>query len=102
MDRTSIYYLPPTNKIFSEVKKAAIKVWSNYDDTYGYASGKIDSIKDIGNIGDNLMFIVAMFDINNQTELAFSLSPQSRKAISDRMKEGGLPDMYNPFLEYSE
>jgi hypothetical protein len=42
------------------------------------------------------MYIVAMFDCNNQRLLAISLSDDTRKAVRDRMIDGGSP------LEYIE
>jgi hypothetical protein len=44
------------------------------------------------------MYMVAMFDIINQTKLSFLLSPETCKAVSDRMKDGGQPDSLSPFL----
>jgi len=85
---TTLYYTSPTNEIFNEVKQAAIEVWQTYDDTYGYASGKIGRITEIDNIKDNLMYIVAMFDDQNQMKLALKLSNEARKAVRERMLDG--------------
>lgn len=95
---TDLYYKPPTDEIFEEVRQKAIKIWKTYDDTYGYATEKIDQIKDIGNVGDNLMYIVSMFDDNNQKILAGQISSEAKKAIGDRIIDGGTPDFYNNFL----
>lgn len=95
---TDLYYTAPTDEIFEEVRQKAIKIWKTYDDTYGYATEKIDQIKDIGNVGDNLMYIVSMFDDNNQKILAGQISPEAKKAIADRIIDGGTPDFYNNFL----
>lgn len=92
------YYTAPSDEIFSEVKAKAIQIWQGYDDTYGYASEKINRIKDIPNFKDNLMYMVAMFDESNQAKLAMRVGYEARKAIADRMKAGGQPDQYNPFL----
>lgn len=43
------------------------------------------------------MYIVAMFDINNQSRLARSLSEKTRKEISNRIINGGSPPEYNVF-----
>ena len=90
----TLYYTPPDNELFSELKEAAIKVWSTYDDTYGYATEKINSIKDIGNVGDNFMYIVAMFDTENQIRLSTLLSEECSKEIRVRMIDGGMPSQY--------
>ena len=65
-----LYYTAPSDEIFEEVKQKAIEVWSGYDNQYGYVDEKVGQIKDIKNIQDNVMFIVAMFDSNNQKKLA--------------------------------
>lgn len=98
MKTYKLYYTPPTQEIFDEVKEKSIDIWITYDDTYGYASEKVDRIKDLKNMQDNVMYIVAMFDYINQAKLAVSLSDEAREAISERMKSGGMPDSYNAFI----
>lgn len=80
-----LYYIPPEDKIFNEVKEEAIKIWQSYDDTYGYASGKIGRIKDIENIQDNFMYIVAMFHPLTQKKLIKSISIEAQQAIKERL-----------------
>ena len=92
-----LYYTPPKEKYFNEVKEKAIEVWGTYDDDFGYASEKIAMIIDIKNIGDNFMYIVAMFDINNQEKLANKLSDGCRKAVRERMIDGGSPSGFIVF-----
>jgi len=87
-----LYYTPPPDEIFNGVKEKAIEIWKTYNDDYGYATDKINEINGMGNIQDNVMFIVAMFDINNQERLADKLSPDARKAIRERMVDGGSPE----------
>jgi len=87
-----LYYKAPSTEIFEEVKAAAIEVWTeNYPEETSpfYAKEKVDRIKDIGNVTDNLMYMVAMFDIHNQFKLAQKLSPEAREAIRERMYDGG-------------
>jgi hypothetical protein len=89
-----LYYTAPKEEYFNEVKKEAMELWKEVDsdnDKFGYATGKINRIKDIKNIEDNFMYMVAMFDINNQGKLANRLSEETRKAIADRMIDGGQP-----------
>jgi len=80
-----MYYTAPSEEIFEEVKKACIEIWGEYEDTYGYASEKINRIKDINNIKDNVMFMIAMFDHINIGKLADKLSNESKKAIRERL-----------------
>ena len=98
MKEPRLYYTPPTDEQFAELKERAIEIWSTMGDEPSYSQEKIGRIKDIGNIKDNFMYMVAMFDIHNQTRLADMLMPETRKAVSDRMVDGGQPDMFNPFL----
>ena len=88
---TKLYYTPPDDELFEELKKAAIEVWLKYDDEFGYATGKINRIKNIANIKDNFMYMVAMFDYPNQKELAEKLSSKCRREVRVRMLNGGHP-----------
>lgn len=89
-----LYYCSPDDDIFAELKQKAIELWvERYPEETSphYASEKVERIKDLQNIEDNFMYIVAMFDINNQGLLAQKLSSETRKAIRDRMIDGGTP-----------
>ncbi len=79
------YYTPPSQEVFDDFKQAAIKVWSEYDDTYGYATGKIAKIKDIGNIGDNYGYMIAMFDSHNQRKVYSHLQLPASKELLDKL-----------------
>jgi hypothetical protein len=95
-----LYYTPPTDEIFNEVKNASMELWKEVDtdnDKYGYATKKINRIKDIANVSDNFMYIVAMFDIQNQARLAEKLSEETRKEVRERMIDGGNPPEYIRF-----
>lgn len=92
-----LYYVPPTDEIFDEVKAAAIKLWKHYDNEFGYVEEKVERIKHIANIKDNVMYMVAMFDSENRYMLAGMLSEKAREAIRARMIDGGN-DVYSiPF-----
>lgn len=83
------YYDAPEDKIFDELKQKATEIWSSYDDQFGYATNKINNIKDVKNIRDNFMYMVAMFDLQNQAKLSTLLSEDAKKEIRDRMLDGG-------------
>jgi len=92
---SKLYYTPPKDELFNELKVKAIDLWREIDtdnDKYGYASEKIGRIKDITNISDNFMYMVAMFDIHNQRLLADKLSTECRLAVKERMIDGEQPD----------
>lgn len=89
---SKLYYTPPSDNIFNELKAQAIFLWKEIDsdnDKYGYATEKINSFKDIKNIGDNFMYIFAMFDINNQKKLGLIISEECKLAINERLIDGG-------------
>ena len=77
------YYKAPKQEIFEEIKSKAIKLWKTFDDTYGYATGKIDRIKDFKNIEDNAWTIVAMFDKNNQKRLLGMVNKETKNKLNE-------------------
>ena len=79
-----LYYTAPSQEIFEDMKSNAIKLWQTCDDEFGYATGKINVVKDIGNIKDNFMYILAMFDPSNQFKLLLTLKGETIEEISKR------------------
>lgn len=77
------YYTAPSDEVFEDIKTNAIKLWQTYDDQYGYATDKVNRIKDIANVQDNAWYIVAMFDIENQVKLIGMVKPQTGLLITD-------------------
>ena len=71
----------PDQKVFNEIKEAAIDIWKTYDDQFNYATNKINRIKDIDNFKDNAWYIVAMFDIHNQAKLMEAVSEETKQQI---------------------
>jgi len=86
-----MYYTPPSEEIFQEVKRQAIEVWIETNSVPMYTDEKIAKVIDIANIEDNFMYMVAMFDSKNQMKLAKKLSAEARQAIRERMIDGGNP-----------
>lgn len=80
------YYIAPSNEIFEEIKREATNIWMTYDDTFGYASEKVNQIKDITNIRENAMYIVAMFDHKNIHKLLNNVSQATRDFITERIQ----------------
>ena len=89
----NLYYIAPDQDIFEEVKSKCMEIWDTYDDEYGYASQKKNQI-DVENVSDNFMYMIAMFDSQNQRKLSSMLSEESKKQIRDRMLDGGTPIEY--------
>jgi hypothetical protein len=79
------YYVAPSQEVFDSVKRGAIAVWSSYDDTYGYATGKINRIKDIENVRDNCAYMVAMFDSTNRFKLRELVDTETARDYVQRL-----------------
>lgn len=92
-----LYYTPQSDEQFNELKEKAIELWSTMGDEPSYSKEKISRIKYIENVGDNFLFMVAMFDIFNQQKLADKLSIGTRMAVRERMIDGGNPPEYIVF-----
>lgn len=89
---TQLYYQAPSDEQFNEVKSAALSLWKEMGDEESYRKEKIGRIKDLKNISDNFMYMIAMFDSGNQRKLAKMLSKETRLAVRDRMIDGGSPE----------
>lgn len=74
-------YDAPSDEIFNEIKAKAIDIWLTYDDTYGYASEKINYLNSFGNVKDNWGTIVGMFDYSNQQILLSKVSDEAKQLI---------------------
>lgn len=76
------------DKQFKELKSNAIKIWQSYDDRFGYATEKIETINRIKNVTDNYGIIIGMFDIHNQRKLYNAVSTENKELIDKWV--GGL------------
>jgi hypothetical protein len=74
-----------------------MSIWGSYDNTYGYADEKVGRIKNLPNEGGNLMYMVSMFDNENQKRLSSMLSEESKEEIRKRLLDGGMPPMFINF-----
>ena len=81
-----LYYIPPSDDLFEDIRTQAIALWGTMGDEPTYSQEKIARIKDIGNIGDNFMYILAMFDSGNQRILASKLQKETINAINERLE----------------
>lgn len=79
------YYTAPSDEIFEDIKKAAITIWKEYDDTYGYATEKVNRIKDIPNVSDNWAYMIAMFDHWNQNKLYKKVKREDTQELINRL-----------------
>jgi hypothetical protein len=72
-----------TDETFNELKTEAIKIWKTYDDTYGYATEKINYLNSFGNVKDNYGTIIGMFDNTNQSKLYKAVGDDAKALIRD-------------------
>ena len=94
---SKLYYTPPTDEQFNTLKACAITIWGGMGSEPSYSREKIARIKDIKNVSDNFMYMVAMFDINNQQKLANLLPDDVKEAVRERMIDGGQPEEFIVF-----
>ena len=99
---SKLYYTPPEDSQFEELKEKAIEIWNTFDNEFGYVDEKVNAIKGITNVKDNFMYIVDMFDIENQAKLRYKLSAETRLAVRERMISGGQLEHFNPFKKRRE
>lgn len=78
------YYTAPAEEVFDDIKRASMKLWKIVDtdnDKFGYATEKINRIKDLENIQDNYAYIVAMFDSDNRLALLSMLELEESRDL---------------------
>ena len=80
-----LYYTAPPEDIFKEMQEKACIVWSKYSNEYGYQTEKTDKVKSLQNISDNFMYILAMFDSDNISELYDIASDNLKREIKIRL-----------------
>lgn len=80
-----LFYTAPSDEIYNELLQLAIEIWSSYDDSYWYATEKINYIKSFRNISSNFMTIYQMFDYVNQMKLIRKASEALKLEINERL-----------------
>lgn len=88
-----LYWIEPSDEIFTHLRTTIItNVWRKYNDTYGYASSKIDYINSFENLSDNFMTMWNMLDVRNAQIVLDKINYRTYKAIKDR---GGILEWLN-------
>lgn len=91
---SNLYYQAPSDTAFEEMKKECIAQWHTHDNLGGYRDEKIARIKDIQNVQDNFMYMLAMFDMHGQSGVISRLSEETKSAVRERMVAGGNNEQY--------
>ena len=77
------YYKRVTEKAFKDIKQNCIKIWQSYNDEFGYSTDKINRVKDVNNIKDNGLHLIAMFDVLNIQKLLSMLKPETVEELEE-------------------
>ena len=67
-----LYYITPSKSVFDEVQRMAVRVWDRYDDED--KNDNVSKILGMENNHDNIMYIINMFDKDNQEILFDNIS----------------------------
>ena len=99
MDKSvELFYTPPKDESFNELKEVCIKFWKTFDDKHGYSTEKINQIKNLTNESSNFMYIIQMIHPVARKLIANVLSLETRNEISMRLYGwDGEPDEFDPF-----
>lgn len=92
-----LFYTPPREESFNELKEACIRFWNTFDDKFGYATEKIDRIKDLPNDGPNFVMMVQMIHPVAREVISKLLSLETRNEISMRMYGWEEENEFDPF-----
>lgn len=79
-----LYYIAPPQEVFQEMKTLSLQLWKELDDPYD-SYEKSEQIERMHNIKDNFMFILAMFDDNNQSIILSRASEKLKTAVRIRI-----------------
>lgn len=90
MDEVNLYYKAPSDESFDDMKQAARAIWNTYKDPY--KTEKLERIKNVGNISDNFMYLLAMFDNINQRKVAKLLKEDTVEDLRERLLAGNNGD----------
>ena len=84
-----IYYTAPPDEAFEDMKQVCMDVWATMDNQFGYVDEKQARIKEIKNVEDNFMYMLAMFDQGNQAKVVELLKFLTQTELRLRMIDGG-------------
>lgn len=88
MNEAKLYYTPPSDEAFKDMQVASLKVWGGYENQ-NYRNEKQGEVDKLQNVGDNFMYMFAMFDQTNQQKVVSQLSGATKDELRYRMIDGG-------------
>jgi hypothetical protein len=92
-----LFYTPPREESFNELKEVCIRFWNTFDDEFGYASEKIGRIKDLSNDGPNFVMMIQMIHPVAREVISKLLSLETRNEISMRLYGWETENQFDPF-----
>ena len=94
-----LFYTPPKDSVFEELRNACIKFWTICFKQEGsdYVSEKVNIINGLKNEGSNFISMVQMIHPNSRILIAKQLSHETNYEISRRLYGGGSEDEYDCF-----
>ena len=108
MNTVDLFYTPPKDEYFEELKSLCIRFWEVYEEFHlfseeaqrimnEYKQSKINQIKDLKNEGSNFSYMVQMIHQNTRGLLAKHLSLETRNEISMRLYGWEKENEIDPF-----
>lgn len=80
--KKSKYDEAPPEDVFNEIKEKCIEYWKeNFNDENGYVTAKINRINKIKNVDNDFLFMVNMFDTQNEKFCIQGMNPKARAWI---------------------
>jgi hypothetical protein len=86
---TKIYYKPPKQEYFDDLKSSCIRYWKTFDNDFGYTDEKIKTLESLENVGGNFMTMVKMIHPLAWEVIAELVTLETRVHISVRLEDGG-------------
>ena len=108
MNSVELFYTPPKDEYFEELKSLCIRFWEVYEEFHlfseegqrlmkEYNQSKINQIKDLKNEGSNFVSMVQMVHQDARVILAKHLSLETRNEISMRLYGWEKENELDPF-----
>jgi len=91
-----LYYTPPSNKVFEDLRTQSISLLETISDGY-YKKEKLGIVKEATNTEGVFMLLVSMFDLRNQKVLSSMVTDETSLEIRDRMIDGQTNKMFINF-----
>ena len=84
MTTVELFYTPPKDECFEELKSLCIRFWRTFDEVE-YVDEKIDRIKNLKNESCNFVMMIQMIHAVSREFIAKALSLETRNEISMRL-----------------